>query len=147
MSVISGQVVTIQFTTRDFATGIRSNADSLPTGTLVLNGVDNGAAVTITNVSTGLYRASVTLPALVIADELQLRITATVAGKTDAGMVWMDVCDATLNANDTELLRLAAAILALSSSNLTPGTYTAGVGTGTLTLTITTDKVMTATIV
>ena len=57
MSVRSAQSITVLFTTRAFATGVGVNADSLPTGTLYVNGVANGATVTITNLDTGRYTA------------------------------------------------------------------------------------------
>jgi hypothetical protein len=114
------------------------------------------------SIGLGRYRAS--LPAgATAADRYDLAVYQQRGGSpnisdpllTTIRLEWLGSSEAPVSggsggsgiaANDMELLRLAAAILALSSSNLTPGTYTAGVGTGTLTLTITTDKVMTATI-
>jgi hypothetical protein len=58
--VKSGQSVTVDFTTLA-ATGALANAASTPTGTLVVNGVDNAAVVTVTNKATGIYKASVIL--------------------------------------------------------------------------------------
>lgn len=84
----SAETVTVQFCVSDPATGGLVDADALPTGALVLNGVDNAAVVTVTNLATGRYRASLTLPTLTNGDELQLRIAATVGGVTGAGIVW-----------------------------------------------------------
>lgn len=84
----TGETVTVQFFVSDPATSGLVDADALPTGVLVLNGVDNAAAVTVTNLATGIYRAAVTLPAITDGDELQLRIAATVGGVDGGGIVW-----------------------------------------------------------
>jgi hypothetical protein len=93
MSVRSAQSVTVLFTTRVFATGVGTNADSLPTGALYVNGTVDAAAVTVTNISTGLYSAAVTLPALAVGDEVQIAITATVSSITDKAVIWTDTKD------------------------------------------------------
>jgi predicted aspartyl protease len=93
MSVQTGQSVAAMFTTRAFATGIGVNADSLPTGVLYLNGTANAATVTITNISTGLYKAIVTMPTLAVGDEVELVISATVSSVSDKDVVWNDSCD------------------------------------------------------
>lgn len=93
MSVRSAQSVTVDFTTRVFATGVATNADSLPAGTLVVNGTDNGASVTVTNVGTGYYKAAVTLPTLAVNDIVQIRIAATVSSVADVGIIWTDTKD------------------------------------------------------
>jgi len=93
MSVRSGQSVTVLFTTRVFATGVGTNADSLPTGTLYLNGTANGATVTVTNISTGLYKAAVTLPTLAVNDEVEIVIAATVSSISDIAVIWGDTKD------------------------------------------------------
>jgi hypothetical protein len=93
MTVQSGQSVTVLFSTRVFSTGVGSNADSLPTGALYKNGTLNGATVTVTNITTGLYKAQVTLPTLAIADQVEIAITATVSTITDSAIIWGDVND------------------------------------------------------
>lgn len=93
MTVQSAQSVTVIFTTRVFATGVGTNADSLPAGTLYLNGTANGATVTVTNISTGLYKAAVTMPTLAIADRVDLEIAATVSAVSDTAVIWRDVKD------------------------------------------------------
>lgn len=93
MSVRSAQVVTVEFTTRAFATGARADADSLPTGTLIINGVDNAAIVTVTNITTGRYKAAVTLPALSLNDMVEMSILATVSTITDSAVIWRDSND------------------------------------------------------
>lgn len=99
MSVQSGQSVTVLFTTRVFATGVGTNADSLPTGTLYVNGTSNAATVTVTNISTGLYKAAVTLPTLAIKDEVEILISATVSSVSDASVIWGDVKDVALDSS------------------------------------------------
>jgi hypothetical protein len=84
----TGETVAVQFCVSDPATGGLVNADALPTGSLILNGVANAATVTVANVSTGVYSASVTLPTITDGDKLQLRIAATVATVAGGGIVW-----------------------------------------------------------
>jgi len=93
MSVKSGQAVTTEFTTADPTTAAATDADSLPTGTLVVNGTDNAATVTVTNKTTGVYKAVVTLPALSAGDIVGIRIAATVGGVAGVAKVWEDVAD------------------------------------------------------
>jgi hypothetical protein len=84
----TGETVAVQFCVSDPATGGLVNADALPTGSLILNGVANAATVTVANVSMGVYSASVTLPTVTDGDKLQLRIAATVATVAGGGIVW-----------------------------------------------------------
>lgn len=93
MSVRSAQAITKTFTTRVFATGVGTNADSLPTGVLYVNGVANGATVTVTNLATGKYTAAVTLPTLALNDVVELMISATVSTIADAAVIWCDTKD------------------------------------------------------
>jgi hypothetical protein len=97
MGVISSQIVTCTFTTRNISTGARQDADTLPTGKLAVNGVDDVASVTVTKVTTngsvGRYTAQVTLPALVTgtsASIVEIWITATVNSITDNAVVYRD---------------------------------------------------------
>lgn len=99
MSVRSGQSITKTFTTRVFATGVATNADSTPTGTLYVNGTADAATVTVTNITTGLYKAAVTLPTLAVGDVVDLRINATVSSVTDNAVIWTDTKDVELNAS------------------------------------------------
>ncbi len=80
-----GSAFAVQFTVFS-STGALVDADSLPTGTVVHNGVDDGSpAVTITHISTGLYKATGTVPTTYIpGDEVQIRVNATVSGVTSA---------------------------------------------------------------
>ncbi len=93
MSVQSGQSVTIGFTTRSPTTQAKVNADSLPTGILSVDETDSVAVVTITNVTTGRYKASVTLPTLTIGNFVEIIATATVGGVTDSAIVFRDSLD------------------------------------------------------
>lgn len=93
MSVRSAQSITTVFTTRRFDTGVATNADSLPTGTLYVNGTADGAVVTVTNITTGLYKAALTLPTLALNDVVDLRINATVNAVADNGIIWSDTKD------------------------------------------------------
>jgi len=79
-----GEVVTKQFTTRNPTTKVRSNADALPTAVLVRNGEDTAIVCTVLNVTTGVYKVTCSIPATyVTGDEIEFRITATVASVTD----------------------------------------------------------------
>jgi hypothetical protein len=70
-------------------TGALVDADALPTGTLVLDAVDDAAVVTIALVaSPGLYSYSVTTPAgASVGAHAQLRANATIDGIATAGIV------------------------------------------------------------
>lgn len=93
MSVKSGQAVTVVFTTQNPATGAAADATGTPAGTLYVNGAADGAAVTVTNITTGVYKAAVTLPSLTAGDVVSLRIAATVATVAGEGVVWQEVGD------------------------------------------------------
>ena len=96
MTVQSGQSVTQIFTTRSIS-GVGTSADSLPTGILYVNGVASVTAV-IALISTGLYKAVVTMPTLVNGDEVNLVISATVLGVSDKSIIWGDTNDLTVDA-------------------------------------------------
>lgn len=91
--VKSGQAVTVLFSTSNATTGALADADATPVGTLYVDGTANAATVTETNVSTGIYKAAVTLPALTAGQIVSLGIAATVAGVAGGGIVWQDVAD------------------------------------------------------
>ena len=93
MSVKSEQAITVLFTTQAPATGAATDADATPVGTLYVNGTANGATVTETNISTGLYKAAFTLPSLTAGDVVSLRIAATVGGVAGEGVPWQEVSD------------------------------------------------------
>jgi hypothetical protein len=91
MSVRSGQSIEVRFYTQGSSGSV--NADSLPTGALVVNGTVNGATVTVANVGTGKYTANVTLPTLAIGDQVAIEITATVSSITNVATIWADTKD------------------------------------------------------
>jgi hypothetical protein len=133
MSVSSAQSITVLFTTRVFSTGVGTNADSLPTGTLYVNGTANGATVTVTNISTGLYKAAVTLPTLAIGDEVEIAIAATVSTIADKAVIWGDTKDILLDAsgdvtfNNTSIATVTTVTTATNLTNAPPDS--SGVGT------------------
>jgi hypothetical protein len=90
-NVKSAQAITAVFTTSSPTTGAATNADSLPTGAIYINGTVNAAAVTITNIDAGRYKAAVTLPALSAGDVVDLSISATVGAVAGKGVVWSAV--------------------------------------------------------
>lgn len=111
----TGESVSVQFVVCDPTTGGLVDADSLPSGVLVLNAANHAAAVTVTNLATGIYRAVVTLPTLVDGDELQLRIAATVGGVAGGGIVWQGEG---VTARPADLAAALSAILEDTSTTL-----------------------------
>lgn len=112
MSVRSGQSITKTFTTRVFATGVATNADSTPTGTLYVNGTADAATVVVNNIATGFYKAAVTLPTLTVGDVVDLRINATVSSVTDNAVIWTDTKDLATDANGKTPSTIAAGDIA-----------------------------------
>ena len=110
-----GDVVTIDFTTQNPSTGAAANATVGPVGTLVVNGADNGASVTVTPKATGIYTAAVTIPSGCVAgDEVQIRIAATVGGIAGVGVIWTDQVDTKRVADLNDIA--AGAAMALTST-------------------------------
>ena len=93
MSLKSGQSVTVLFSTANATTGAAADATGTPTGTLYVNGTANGATVTVTNITTGVYKCAVTLPSLSAGDVVSLRVAATVSAVAGEGIIWQDVAD------------------------------------------------------
>lgn len=120
MFVKPSDTVTVQFTTQTPTTGAAANADSLPTGVLVKNGDDTAETVTVTNVSTGVYKAAVTIPSSYAAgDEVQLRIAATVASVAGKAVVWgAEVDTARVSETYTRLGAPAGASIAADVANV-----------------------------
>lgn len=115
MSVRSGQSITKVFTTRVFSTGVATNADSTPTGTLYVNGTADAASVTVTNLATGIYKAAVTLPTLAVGDVVDLRIAATVSSVSDTEIIWSDTKDIAADSSGKVPATIAAGDLATDS--------------------------------
>jgi hypothetical protein len=84
-----------EFVTSRFDTGAATTADSLPTGTFNRNGTDDGTTtVTVTNLDTGRYKASWTIPVGAAAgDSCMVTIAATVNSVAGKGVVWQAVLD------------------------------------------------------
>lgn len=98
--VKSAQAVTVLFATSSPASGAAADADSTPTGAIYVNGTVDAASVTVTNITTGLYKAAVTLPSLSAGDIVSLKIAATVGGVAGVAVAWQDVGD-TVRLSDT----------------------------------------------
>ncbi len=128
MSVRSAQSITILFTTRAFGTGIAVNADSLPAGTLYVNGVSNAATVTVTNITTGIYKAQVTMPTLSAGDVVDLSIAATVATIADNAVVWRDSKDVLLDTSgDVTFNNTSIATVTVVTNQLTAAAIATGI--------------------
>ncbi len=98
MSVSTGDLVAQIFTTSNPTTGASADADSLPTGVLWVDGVANGAAVTIADATgTGRYTFSVTMPTLTTGQRVSVVVAATIAAIACAGEVWSDQCAPSAN--------------------------------------------------
>lgn len=91
--VQTGQSYSVLFHTFSPVTGALQDADSTPAGTLYVGVTSNGASVTVTNISTGFYKATVTLPTLAVRDQVRIRITATIDGTSFAGIFGDDSKD------------------------------------------------------
>jgi hypothetical protein len=118
MSVKSGQSLTVMFSTRHPATGAPTDADATPVVTLYVNGTADAATVTESNVTTGRYKAAVTLPTLAVGDVCDLIAAATVATVAMEDVIFTDVCD---HAQDDVLTPLGA----IPTTPLLAGDYTA----------------------
>lgn len=88
--VYSGRMITKRFHTFD-SECVLTAASSLPTAKLIVNSVQNAATVTVSAIGGGVYKASVTIPAVLIGDVIQIAVTATVGGVTSTGAVLTDV--------------------------------------------------------
>ncbi len=113
MGFKTGETIAVDFCTQTPSTGAATNADSTPTGTLVINGTDNGATVTVTNKSTGNYKASVVLPAVTDGDVLTLRISAVMSGVTGKAVIWAG--EGTLQFESDTYTRIGAAGASLTA--------------------------------
>jgi hypothetical protein len=83
--------VSVDFTINNSA-GVAVDADSLPTGVLVRDGLDTAVVVTIVNKSTGVYNASFTMPSNAVAGNVfQIRMDATVSGDLTKGVIYTEV--------------------------------------------------------
>ena len=85
-----GDSVTVDFAVTAPTTGALTNADSTPAGKLVQNGSDDtSVTVTVTNKSTGRYKASFTIPSTYqIGDDVDLVVTYAVGGVSLGRVFW-----------------------------------------------------------
>jgi hypothetical protein len=90
-----------------------------PVGALYVNGVANGAAVTITG--SNPYKWSVTLPALTAGDCVEMYLTATIGGIATASVVATDVSD-TKRVSDLQDVAAGAA-MTLADDAITAGKF------------------------
>ncbi len=134
MEVRSGQSITTIFSTSVFSTGALGDATGTPAGTLYLNGTANGATVTVTNITTGQYKAAVTLPTLAVGDVVSIFITATVSGVAGGGKVWEGSKSVFAGALP-DVIAGGSGGLFISGSNTGTTTYGALTVTGATTLT------------
>lgn len=94
MHVEPGAPVGCSFTTHNPTTKALANADALPVGTVLRNGIADAVVVTITNTGSGNYRAAFTVPEEYDpGDQVELYVAATVATIAGGGIVWRAVVD------------------------------------------------------
>lgn len=99
MAAIPGDTIVRLFTTRNPVTQVKVDADSLPTGKVYKNGVANAISVTVTNIETGLYKASALMAAgatanqFAIGDDWSIEIDATVDSVADQFIIIQDTFD------------------------------------------------------
>lgn len=116
MTVKSGQQWSGVFVTRD-ATGALAAPSAGPTGTLYVDGVANGAAVTISGANP--YKWTVTLPALTAGQCVSMYLTATIGGIATAAVVAEDVADTSVNSDTYARIGAAGAgLTALGDARL-----------------------------
>jgi hypothetical protein len=121
MSVKPGDPLTELFTTYDPSTGASANADSLPTATLTHNGSDDGAApLSVSELDTGRYKISGTIPAgYASGDKVQVWVAAVVGGVSAKAVVADYVLDGK-RVSDLHDLAAGAPMELDSSQNIYP---------------------------
>lgn len=83
----AGSRISREFPTFD-STSQNADADELPVGVLLYNGVATDAAVTVTRVGTGLYVYTVLVPSDAVSGaSIQIRMTATVDGREASDII------------------------------------------------------------
>lgn len=132
MSVQSAQSVTVSFDVHNPATGAAANYSSA-TGTLIVNGTDDAAVVSLTNVATGRYKAAVTLPALTRGDRVEMNIAYTVGGVSGNAIIWRDYADEVLSTSAQTTASAIRTAVGLATANL--DTQLAGISVGSTGLT------------
>ncbi len=125
-----------QFTTRRFDTGVGINADSLPSATATKDGTDDGSfSLTVTNIDTGRYKVTGTIPGGYTAgDVVHISVAATVNSIADKAVIDSFVLDSKRNADLNDLTAAAAGTDAASKVLATPAQKLATDGSGNVTL-------------
>ena len=128
MSLKSGQAIVRKFAVKD-SSGEVVDADSLPTGTLTIDGVDDGATVTITNTGTGRYKAAVTLPAVTPGQSAEIDILAIIATINVPAVINLGIADTkrVSELNDLSAAALDSTLSAAHGSGSWTGQDTGGV--------------------
>lgn len=128
MPVKTGQAAAGMFVTRD-ATGALTAATGTPAGALYLNGVANGASVSVSG--SNPYKWAVTMPTLDEGDIVEMYITATISAVATGAVVWQDTGYSPTAA--TEIANAVDVVLSAAhgSSSWQPG------GAGAITFTYT----------
>jgi hypothetical protein len=98
MIIKASQNIIVFFSTINATTGAAEDADSLPTGVLYENGSDSGEVITISNVDTGLYSASFSIPSDAAEEDVyDLVVEGTVNGVAGIGSIWRGSISAVIN--------------------------------------------------
>lgn len=121
-----------EFTTANPSTGAAQNADSLPTATANHNGTDDGTFVlTVTNIDTGRYKITGTIPSGYAAgDVLNVSVAATVNGVAGKAIVDTQVLDSA-RLNDINNVAGQSLANAVRHIGATVAGQISGAGTGT----------------
>src|SRR5207253_644046 len=95
--LIPGSFYVGSFNTQNSA-GAATNADALPTASLLRNGVADGAApLTVVARSTGSYKVTGTIPAgYAASDTIEVEVSATVGGVAGKCIITKAVLDSAL---------------------------------------------------
>ena len=134
MTVKLEETKTIVFPTKG-STGALADADALPTGVLYKDGVDSGATVTVTNITTGIYKAVFTVGStdgFAVDDSASLVIFATIGTIDTAETHWegvvkvADIDDAVAGLSDIANVGAATNTSATDDSTVTTGTVVSG---------------------
>jgi len=90
-----------EFTTQNFNTGVATDASSLPVATATQNGTDDATfTLTVTNMDTGRYKITGTIPAgYSSGDSVQISVAATVGGVSGKAVIDSFVIDSQRNSD------------------------------------------------
>jgi len=94
MSIAAGMTITKLFVVENPSTRAAVDADALPTGELYVAGAADAATVTVSHISTGLYKASILLPALTDGQVCDLVVSYSISSVAIKDVVWSDAADA-----------------------------------------------------